>query len=510
MEQIIEQPRTARSQPVITVTSPLTGEPVGEVPRASAADVVTAVERARAAQPEWAALPFDKRAEVILRFHNLIIQQREELFDVLQSETGKSRRDAFVELFAVAAEARYYAYHGEEFLAAHRTKSAIPLRDVTRVRYEPVGVVGVISPWNFPFILTAGDTIPALLAGNAVVLKPASLTPLTALWMAEKMAEAGLPESLLQIVAGPGRELGSAIIDNVDYIMFTGSTAVGKSVAEQAARRLIPASMELGGKNAMVVLSDANIPHAAQVALEAAFNNAGQVCIDIERLYVMQDIYDVFVSELVRQAAELRLGSDHTYNNDIGSLISAEQFELVEEHVQDAVSKGARVLAGGRPRPDVGPLFYEPTILEGVRAGMTVYREETFGPVLSVYPVATPEEAVEQVNDSRYGLYHVVGTGNRQRGEEIASQLQAGTVTINDSYMGWAAMAAPMGGFKESGIGRRHGPEGIRKYTNSQTILYNRTNWQIGSGETALAFNERLADLLAALLKLWRYIPFLR
>ncbi len=498
------------SERMITITSPLTGEPVGLVPHHTAEDVAAAVERARAAQASWAETPFRKRAEVVIRFHDLIIERREELFDVLQSETGKSRRDAFVELFAVASEARYYAYHGGRFLQPRRVRSAIPLRDRSHVVYHPVGVVGVIGAWNFPFILTAGDTLPALLAGNAVVVKPASATPLTAMWMAEAMREAGLPGELLQVVTGPGRELGDALIDHVDYIMFTGSTEVGRRVAERAARRLIPASMELGGKNAMIVLADANLKHAAQVAVEAAFNNAGQVCISIERLYVVEEVYEPFLEELLAQVRGCRLGCNSGYDTDIGSLIGEAQLRTVEQHVQDAVAKGATVLTGGRPRPDIGPFFYEPTMLTGVREGMLAYREETFGPVLAVYRVKSMEEAIQQVNDSRYGLYHIVATGNPRRGMMTATRLKAGTVAINDSYMGWAVMDAPMGGFKESGIGRRHGPDGIRKFTEPQTIVRNRTPWQIGSSETALALNRRTADLLAGLLKLWRRVPFMR
>jgi len=498
------------SERMITITSPLTGEPVGMVPCHTPKDVVAAVERARAAQPSWAATPFRKRAEVVIRFHNLILERREELFDVLQSETGKSRRDAFVELFAVATEARYYAYHGGRFLEPRRVRSAIPLRDRSYVVYQPVGVVGVIGAWNFPFILTAGDTLPALLAGNGVVVKPASATPLTAMWMAEAMREAGLPDELLQVVTGPGRELGDALIDHVDYIMFTGSTEVGRRVAERAARRLIPASMELGGKNAMIVLADANLKHAAHVAVEAAFNNAGQVCISIERLYIVEEVYEPFLEELLAQVRGCRLGCTSGYDTDIGSLISEAQLRTVEQHVQDAVAKGATVLTGGRARPDIGPYFYEPTVLTGVCEGMLAYREETFGPVLAVYRVKSMEEAIQQVNDSRYGLYHIVATGNPRRGMMAATRLKAGTVAINDSYMGWAVMDAPMGGFKESGIGRRHGPDGIRKFTEPQTIVRNRTPWQIGSGETALALNSRTADLLAGLLKLWRRVPFMR
>ncbi len=500
-----------REQPdVIPVTSPVTGQEVGRVPRHSPDDVFEAVQRARAAQPAWASFSFRQRAKVIIRFHDLILRERENLFDVIQAETGKSRRDAFAELFAVVNEARYWAYHGEKWLRPQRIRPAVPLRERARVVYHPLGVVGIISPWNFPFVLAAADAIPALLAGNAVVLKPATLTPLTALWMRQRLVESGLPEEVLQIVTGTGSALGNALIDSVDFVMFTGSTEVGHKVAERAARRLIPYSMELGGKNALLVLADAHIKHAAQIAIEGTFNNAGQVCINFERLYVESSIYDAFVEELLRQTRALRLGSERSYRTDVGSLISEEQLRTVEEHVQDAVSKGAKILTGGRRRPDLGPLFYEPTVLANVTSEMTLYREETFGPVLSVYRVDSVDEAVRLINDSRYGLHAAVASRDRRRAEQIAARLQAGTVCVNDSYIVWAAIEGPMGGFKESGVGRRHGPEGIRKYTEPQTILTNRTFWQIGSGETALSVNDRLAGLLARLLRLWRYIPLLR
>ncbi len=492
------------------ITSPVTGEVVGQVPRCTPAEVIAAVARARAAQPAWAALPFRERARVIKRFHDLILDEREDLFDTIQAELGKSRRDAFVEVFAVASEARYYAYHGGRYLKSHRVQSAIPLRDRTRVYYHPVGVVGIISPWNFPFILATADTIPALLAGNGVVVKPASLAPLSALWMARKMQLCGLPEDLLQVVTGPGSSLGNALIDHVDYVMFTGSTAVGREVAERAARNLVPFSMELGGKNPMLVLPDANLKHAVTIAIEGAFNNAGQACINFERLYVHAAIYDQFLDLLLAEAGKLRLGCLGSYNTCLGSLASRAQLETVDGYVQDAVARGAQVLAGGRPRPDLGPYFYEPTVLAGVTPEMAVHAEETFGPVLSVYRVESVEQAIAWANDSRYGLHATVATGNRQRGQAVGTRLEAGTVSVNDSYIPWAAMAGPMGGFKDSGIGRRHGPEGIRKYTEPQTILTNRTPWQIGSGETALAINKRLANLLILLLKVWRRIPGLR
>lgn len=497
-------------RPSIHITSPLTGQAVGQVTRCSAAEVVEAVGRARAAQPAWAALSFRQRARVITRFHDLILDDHDALFDLLQAEAGKSRRDAFVELFAVACEARFYAYHGERYLKPRRIQSAIPLRDRSQVRYQPVGVVGIISPWNFPFILSISDAIPALLAGNSIVLKPASLTPLTALWARDKLVEAGLPADLFQVVAGSGGELANALIDQVDYVMFTGSTEVGRRVAERAARRLIPYSMELGGKNAVLVLPDADINQAALVTVEGTFNNCGQVCVNFERAYVHEKVYDAFLDALLRETHKVRLGAGQDFGCDIGTLISQDQLDTVQSHVQDALSKGAQVLAGGKPRPDLGPYFYEPTILTGVTPAMVVYAAETFGPVLSVYKVRSEDEAIRLANDSRYGLNFAVMTRDLRRGERVAVQLQAGTVCINDSYMSWAAMEGPMGGFKESGVGRRHGPEGIRKFTEPQTIVTNRTPWQIGSFETALSINQRLASILIGLLRIWRRVPFLR
>ena len=494
----------------ITVTNPATGEVVGAVPRHSAADVVTAVQRARAAQPAWAALPFRKRARVFKRFHDLILDQRQTLFDVIQDETGKSRRDAFVELFAVAVEARYYAYHGGRFLRPHRARAGLPTRSRSKVVYQPAGVVGIIGPWNFPFVLTVGDMIPALLAGNGLVVKPATLTPLSVIWARERLIECGLPSDLLQIVTGAGREIGNTLIDHVDYVMFTGSTEVGRQVAQRAASRLIPFSMELGGKNAMLVLADANLKHAATGAIDGGFANCGQVCINWERIYVEAPVYDAFVEELLRQTAGLRRGYTRGFDTDLGSLISESQLETVEAHVQDAVDKGARVLAGGRRRPELGPLFYEPTLLTDVTPDMRVHSEETFGPVMSVYKVGSVDEAVRLANEGRFGLNASVWTRDRARGRAIAERLVAGTVNVNDTTLAWASTDVPMGGVRESGVARRHGPEGIRKYTEPQAIVTNLTNYQIGSFETALAISERLVEVLALLLKLWRRVPFIR
>ncbi len=494
----------------LVITNPLSGEPAGEVKRFGEGDVIAAVEKVRRAQPAWAALPYRERARIAKRFHNRLLDRRDDLIEVIRAESGKSRRDAFVEVFAVTAAARYYAYNGARHIRPQRAKPAIPLRNRTRIVYQPVGVVGIVGAWNFPFILTIGDAIPALLAGNGVVIKPASIAPLSALWARETLVEAGLPPDLLQIATGPGREIGDALIDHVDCLMFTGSTKVGREAAQRAARRLIPYSMELGGKNAMLVLADANLDHAAVGAVEGAFNNSGQVCINWERVYVEAPVYDDFMERLTRRTNELRLGPDASFEVDLGSLVNEEQAALTDTHVRDALSKGATLIAGGRRRPDLGPCFYEPTILADVTPEMRVFSEETFGPVLSVYRVESPQEAIRQANDSRYGLHHGVFTRDRRQGERVARQLEAGIVCVNDTYVSWAAMDAPMGGLKESGVGRRHGPEGIRKYTEAKTIVVNQTGYQIGTYKTALSFSPFLERALTFLLRIWQYVPFIR
>jgi succinate-semialdehyde dehydrogenase/glutarate-semialdehyde dehydrogenase len=336
-------------------------------------------------------------------------------------------------------------------------------------------VVGVIAPWNYPLSLAITDSIPALLAGNAVVLKPDSQTPFTALWAVQLLIEAGLPRDLCQVVTGAGAELGSAIIAGVDYLTFTGSTATGRTVARQAAERLIGCSLELGGKNPMLVLDDANLRMAVEGAVLGCFASAGQLCVSIERIFVHQHLYDAFLQRFAARTRELRLGAGFGYDIDMGSLVGPKQLATVKQHVDDALAKGATVRAGGQARPDLGPYFYEPTILTGVTPEMAIYDEETFGPVVAVYPVGSDDEAIARANASCYGLNASVWTRDRARGHAVARRLHAGTVNVNEAYAAaWGSVDAPMGGVKASGLGRRHGAEGIRKYTEPQTVAVQR------------------------------------
>jgi succinate-semialdehyde dehydrogenase/glutarate-semialdehyde dehydrogenase len=459
----------------IEIENPVTGQTFASVPRCTTEDVAAAVRRAREAQRSWGATSFRERAQILLRFHDLVLQQRDHVLDVIQLESGKARRHAFEEIMDVALVSRYYARTAEKHLRARRRWGAFPLLTWTWEHHHPVGVVGVIAPWNYPLTLSISDAIPALAAGNAVVMKTDSQTPFSALAAMQLMLEAGLPAGVLQVVTGSGEELGPELIGNVDYIMFTGSTSVGRGVAKQAGERLIPASMELGGKNAMIVLEDANVEKTLEGALRAMFSNGGQLCISAERLFVHEAIADEFIPKLVERVKRMKVGGGFDFSWDMGSLVSQKQLDTVEEHVNDAVEKGATVLAGGRRRPDLGPYFYEPTLLDDVRDGMTLFSDETFGPVVAVSRFGSDDEVVARANDSDFGLNFSVWTRDITRGRAVATRLEAGTVNINDGYIAaWGSIDAPMGGMKDSGVGRRHGAEGIRKYTEPQTVSVQR------------------------------------
>jgi succinate-semialdehyde dehydrogenase/glutarate-semialdehyde dehydrogenase len=459
----------------LTVAEPFTGEPLGSVPACTPADVEAAVERARRAQTDWAARSFGERAAVVLRYHDLVLDRREEVLDIVVGEGGKARSDAVEELLDVATTARHYATHGEAYLASERRRGAIPLLTKTVENRHPIGVAALVAPWNYPLTLAVSDALPALLAGNAVVLKPAEQTPFSALAAAELLSEAGLPEGLFQVVTGRGPDLGDALVANADYVGFTGSTEAGREVAASAGRHLTKHSLELGGKNPMLVLSDADVESAAAGAAKGAFTSAGQLCLSVERIYVESPLYEAFLDAFVSRTRSLSLGVGYGHDVDVGSLLSSGQLEKVRSHVDDAVARGASVETGGRHRPDLGPYVFEPTILTGVTPEMTLYDEETFGPVAAVYEVADEAAAVRRANDSAYGLNASVWTGDRDRGERIARQIRAGTVNVNDAYTAaWASKDAPMGGVKDSGLGRRHGRQGIRRYTEPQTVATQR------------------------------------
>jgi succinate-semialdehyde dehydrogenase/glutarate-semialdehyde dehydrogenase len=435
--------------------------------------------------------------------HDLVLDRQSEVLDLIQLESGKVRADAYEEVGEVALVCRHYARRAERYLASRHRMGLVPFLFDTTEEYRPAGVVGVIAPWNYPLTLGISDALPALVAGNAVVVKPDSKTTLTALWAADLLQQAGLPEGVLQVVSGPGDVIGPSLIDQVDQVCFTGSTATGKMVAAQAASRLVGCSLELGGKNTFYVADDAPIEMAAECAVRAVFASAGQLCVAMERLVVRAEIHDEFLDAFLRRVRRMRLGSGLDYSADMGSLVSEDQLRTVTRHVDDAVRKGATVLAGGRPRPDVGPLFYEPTVLADVPTNATCYAEETFGPVVAVYRVESDDEAVALANSTRYGLNAAVWTSDTSRGRRLARRIQAGTVNVNEGYLAtWAAMGAPMGGMKESGIGRRHGRDGITRFTQPQTISVQRgTTRGIGMARMYALPAERWTTALTAALR---------
>ena len=474
LDKLRDHLATPPSRRKVSVVSPVRGGESVEIPQATAQDIKEAAKRIRRAQHEWAQKPLAERAQFARNLHGLVLERQREILDVIQWETGKSRRSAFDEIADVSMTALYYATKGPRQLAPERRQGALPFLTTARVHYQPRGLVSMISPWNYPFTLPVSDAIPALIAGNGVLLKPDPKTTLSALLGISLMVEAGLPRDLFLAITGDASTIGPELIGAGDFVMFTGSTKTGTLIAEQAAGRLTDFSAELGGKNAMLVLDDADQQRAIDGVVAAAFSNAGQLCMSIERLYVDDSIYSEFVAALTQRVQSLRLGIDFDYSYDIGSLISKDQLEKVSAHVEDAVRQGARVLAGGNARPEIGPFVYEPTVLEGVREEMMLCRGETFGPVIAVTPFASDEEAVALANDSEYGLNASVW-GSPRRAIRVASQIRAGSVNVNEGFTAsWASTDAPMGGMKKSGMGRRHGPEGIRKYAESQTIARQR------------------------------------
>ncbi|MFE9016222.1 succinic semialdehyde dehydrogenase [Streptomyces cyaneofuscatus] len=459
----------------VTTTAPYTGVPLADLPVSTPDDVEAAFARARVAQKVWAATPLSKRKRVLLRYHDLVLARQDEALDLMQAENGKTRRDAFLEVVDIGVTSRYYARNAAKYLSPQRRRGAIPLLTHTTELRHPKGVVTVISPWNYPLSMAASDTIAALMAGNAVVQKPDTQTALTALWSMDLMYEAGLPRDVWQMVIGRGSSIGDPLMDNADYMMFTGSTASGRKIASDAGKHLIGASLELGGKNPMIVLDDADIDKAAEGAVAACFPSAGQLCVSIERLYVAESIRDEFVAAFTARTNNLTIGAAYDYSKDVGSLTTPAQLKTVTQHVDDAVAKGATVLAGGTARPDLGPLFHEPTILTDVTPDMTLYDHETFGPVVSIYTYRDIDEAVALANATSYGLNASVWSRDGARGRAVAARVHAGTVNVNEAFAAaWGSVDAPMGGMGDSGLGRRHGADGILKYTEPQTIAHQR------------------------------------
>ena len=458
------------------VTNPATGATVAEVPKLDRQATMQLVERARAAQPAWDALGFKGRAALLKDMRAWLVRNMDRAIQTLADEAGKPFEDAQLEIFYCADALGFWGKKAPKWLADEVERPHSPLLLGRRVvnRYVPYGVVGVIGPWNYPLINNFGDAIPALMAGNTVVLKPASITPLSSMLMAEGLRAVGVPDDVFLVATGSGGEVGGALVDSVDMLHFTGSTEVGKQLAEQGAGRLLPITLELGGKDPMIVLEDADVERAANAAVFGGLQNSGQTCISVERIYVEGGAYEPFVQKVTENVRALRQGAPgRRAAVDLGAMTSPEQLDILEDHIQDAVQKGARIETGGR-RGDGPGNFFEPTVLTGVDHTMKCMTEETFGPTLPIMRVSSEDEAVRLANDSEFGLDSSVFAGDPEHAERVARRLQSGAAVVNDALVNYFAMEIPIGGMKQSGLGARHGKTGIQKYCQRQNLVVTR------------------------------------
>ena len=453
------------------LTEVYTGDVLVELPQSTPTDIEQAFATARAAQRKWAATPIKQRLAVFKRAHTLFVDNARTVADLIQVESGKNRQMAIEESCDPPMVMSHYLRRAARLLAPVRRGGPVPLLTTSTEIRQPKGVVGIIAPWNFPFATGISDAIPALMAGNAVVLKPDNKTALSPLYGIQMLEEAGLPVGLFQVVCGEGPDVGPTLIDHANYVMFTGSTATGRVIGERAGRNLIGCCLELGGKNPMIVLPDADMAETVQGAIFGAFGNTGQICMHIERIYLPESRYDEFRDAFVAKASALDVRAAYDFGPEMGSLVSVDHMRRVKSHVDDAVAKGASVLCGGKPRPDLGPAFFEPTILEGVTKNMLCGVTETFGPVVALHKYGSVDEAVALANDTEYGLNASVWGGDVTAASAVAGRIESGNVNINDILAtAYAAKGTPSGGVKNSGVGARHGDQGLLKYTDVQNL----------------------------------------
>ncbi len=488
----------------ITSIDPATGEILREFEPATDAEVQAAVSRAHSAQPAWNALGVHHRIQILREFQRILHERKSDVARLITREAGKPIGEALLtEVLVVLDAARFCIDNAYTFLReepvphgnlAMKTK-------VGRILREPYGVIGIICPWNYPFSTPATETLAALVTGNAVVLKPSEFTSLVALELANLLYQAGVPRDVLQVMVGDG-SAGAALTQSaIDKLVFTGSVPTGKRIAQVAASRLLPVVLELGGKDPMVVLDDADVEVASSGAIWGAFVNAGQTCLSVERCYVHRSLYKQFVEACVRKAKQLRVGNGLDPDTDVGPMIHERQLTIVDSQVNDAVSSGARILAGGARLEALGLNFYAPTILVDVRHDMRIMREETFGPALPIMPFDNDDEAVQLANDSDYGLGASVWTKSRARGEVIASKIQSGTVMVNDCVSCFGISEALHGGVKASGLGRTHGHFGLEemvrvKYVDVDLLGGMKKSWWYGYGAKFTRQMEGVIDLM--------------
>lgn len=493
---------TTTDRRTITVENPSTLEAVGTIQVATPDEVQQAVDRARYAQIAWGALPVKERLTLMRAWQDRLWAHREEIIATIWKEAGKPYGAAFTECVGVDNQLSYYWATAAKTLRPKKRRSLIPFVMRGEVHYRPYGVVGVISAWNYPFFLPMIDSTAALAAGNAVVLKASEVTPFTSRLAVKLAHEAGIPRDVFQIVEGDG-STGKALVDGVDYVAFTGSTATGRKIAVQAAGRLIPYSLELGGKDPAIVLDDADMDMAASRVITGAWENAGQACLSIERVYVEAPVYDRFVAKVLDYARQFKF--DNTQHAYMGTMINEAEINRAEAHLQDAVAKGATVLWGGKRRPDLGPRYFEPTVLTDVDHSMTIMRDETFGPMLPIMKVASVDEAIRLANDTTYGLGATVFSSNMARAKAVTLRLKAGETDINRFVMGIGTPAIPSGGMGDSGIGRRNGPEGLLKYTQMQAVM---TDTMLAQQPGLNVLDKTTLATLMMLRRVRRILPF--
>lgn len=485
----------------LEIISPLTGTVLHGIDKHSAADVELAFLNAKKAQASWAQTSISDRAKILFRYHDLVLTEQDQLMDLLQAETGKSRNHAFEEIAGSLGGIRYQAQVAKRALKSHRVKSGVPGLLKTYVEYAPVGVVGVITPWNYPLALTMLDVMPALIAGNAVVQKADNQTARSTIMARDLAIKAGLPENIWQIVHGDPSEVGNAVVDNAEYVAFTGSTATGKLVAQRAASRLIGYSLELGGKNPMIILPTANLETAAEKLIAASFSNSGQLCVAVERAYIDSPRLEKFQEILKQKIATMEFGSTKSFDTDMGSLVSKTQLERVTGFINRAIKSGAGVITSNKTSGAEN--FFAPTVVTGLTADAEVLTQEVFGPVVALVGYDSVEQAIELANDTVYGLNASV-IGDVKQAKAVASKLMAGTVNINEGYRAtMASLDAPMGGMKQSGMGRRNGISGIRRFTEPRAI-------GIASGPISLPSRgyeyKKMAPMMNSVAKLMKRI----